>query len=865
MMTQQGHQRHAGWQLVRVTLQIGIAAALGLAGTAQSMGAGRVEAWRQPWRGMSPTGLVEQLVVGAVSTDRDGNLCVTASARNVGSVWEHTAKYSGVTGEMIWVVGVSNPYDDVRGLWVNEGDQVIVTKPFGDGSGGAWTRVSKYDGATGRTLWEKDFRGVNSAGDTANAVTTDPAGNVVVAGYSDAPTGRRTALVIKYAADDGSVQWTRTYDGAGLFDEARSVRSDQDGNIAVTGFTYDATWFGDCFVVKYRSTDGGVAWDRRYREPGTDANYGLFLENDAVGSVVVAGFSELGCIRRDYLTLKYSAGDGVLLWNKRYNGPAGASDELKAMALDAAGNVVVTGASYSAATDFDFQTINYAAADGAVRWEQRHGGPGATSDGGQRIAVDANGTEFVGGSIGKTEDLNDCATIAYSSAGLPVWTNQLTFGTGTDDRVVGITVGAGGSVYVLVNSTDGKGIERHWTVKYSSSVAMGERLAGILAARNFRKPYANGAILPFDEHVVALADSVGERELCLFARADGDGFQPRLDLLERDSRQLIATAGAEGPRNESFLLWTNRPSVPYVVLVSSPGVAEVGHYNLALYPVVRPGGAISGELDLNDAWTTNRTAAVGSGRWQHDDYLLRGVGSGERMEILVDSAAFAPFLELRLLSDESVQDYRDGSSYSLTVQGTAQGPRDYLIRVTSSASGALGDYTLRVNRVQAAPEVWSLNPGSGVPGTKVLVRGTNFLDGLNPVVTGVEFGSAAADWNEPVAATGAHEFETTVPPSAVSGPIRVLTAGATGASTNAFIVLCPVGDVRREPGGAFSFSVSNAVAGVANVVERAATLTPPIAWTPVSTNAALVGRYIIEAPATGLQEFFRVRVTHSNR
>ncbi len=348
-------------------------------------------------------------------------------------------------------------------------------------------------------------------------------------------------------------------------------------------------------------------------------------------------------------------------------------------------------------------------------------------------------------------------------------------------------------------------------------------------------------------------------EVALFARNSINGLHPLLRVYDFETGSLIAAGTAMD--GQAMAVFARQAGATYRATVSTTEPGQAGGFAVALYPVAHPGDSMQGTLELKDRFSLTRAAAVGAGRWIYDDYLLRGVAAGDRVEIAVDGEVFAPFLEIRLLADESVQDYRDGASYTLTVQGTAQGARDYLIRVTTSASGALGGYTLRVDRVEAAPEIWSFSPGSGVPGTKVLLRGTNFLDGLNPVVTGVEFGGAPANWDDPVATGSWQEFMAEVPLAGVSGPIRVLTAGTAGVSTTAFIVLSPVGDVRRETGGGFSFAISNAVAGIQNVVERAETLTAPVAWTPVTTNVADSGgwRFTNAAPGAGSQQFFRVR------
>ncbi len=68
----------------------------------------------------------------------------------------------------------------------------------------------------------------------------------------------------------------------------------------------------------------------------------------------------------DYYTAKYAAADGALLWEQRYNGPANNDDTMSQvspyagkLALTADGGAVVTGQS-SNGSDFDYATVRYA-------------------------------------------------------------------------------------------------------------------------------------------------------------------------------------------------------------------------------------------------------------------------------------------------------------------------------------------------------------------------------------------------------------------------------------------------------------------------------------------------------------------------
>ena len=75
------------------------------------------------------------------------------------------------------------------------------------------------------------------------------------------------------------------------------------------------------------------------------------------------------------------------LWTNRYNGPGNGYDQAIAMAVDGSGNVFVTGNSVGSGGNYDYATIAYSGA-GVPLWTNRYNGPGNGDDLANAVAVD---------------------------------------------------------------------------------------------------------------------------------------------------------------------------------------------------------------------------------------------------------------------------------------------------------------------------------------------------------------------------------------------------------------------------------------------------------------------------------------------
>ena len=216
--------------------------------------------------------------------------------------------------------------------------------------------------------------------------------------------------------------WMARYNGPGYgADWAYAIVADSAGNVFVTGSSWSNS-SEDYATVKYDGATGNQLWVARYNGPGNGQDVAKAIVVDGASNVYVTGYSRGSGGGFDYATIKYDGATGNQVWVARYNGPANSDDMALALRLDSAGNVFVTGASRDSAGQDDYATVKYDGATGNQMWVARYNGPANDRDRAFALAVDSAGNVFVTGwSRGVDSDM-DYATVKYDGAtGNQLW------------------------------------------------------------------------------------------------------------------------------------------------------------------------------------------------------------------------------------------------------------------------------------------------------------------------------------------------------------------------------------------------------------------------------------------------------------
>lgn len=379
-----------------------------------------------------------------------------------------------------------------KALAVDASGNVVVagyfegTVDFGGGeltsAGSADVFVAKFDSA-GAHLWSKRFGDGNFQ--SANAVAVDASGNVIVTGSFSGTidfgggaltsAGNFDIFVAKFGSD-GTHIWSKRF-GDWDNQEPYAVAVDAAGNVIITGYFESYVDFGggplecagapDIFVAKL-GPDGAHLWSKRFGDNGSQLSRSVAV--DALGNVFITGFfwgsfdfggGALTCAGGEDIFIAKFGSDGAHRWSKRF----GDMDyqEANAVAVDATGNVIVTGWFFGAVdfgggalTSADSMDIFIAefGSDGAHLWSKRFGD--GDDQEAKAVAADALGDVIVTGSLEGTVDFGggalrsagakDIFVAKFGSDGAYLWSER--FGDGSDQMAYAIAADNGGNALV---------------------------------------------------------------------------------------------------------------------------------------------------------------------------------------------------------------------------------------------------------------------------------------------------------------------------------------------------------------------------------------------------------------------------------
>ena len=218
-----------------------------------------------------------------VEFDEDGDVYTVAGVY-VGSYDIAVRRYTA-NGGLVWAQVYDGGLID-SGFGIALADQAVFvagrTQVSASDTNG-WLR--RHDLLQGNSEWTREYAGADMTQDQASGVAFDPAGFIVVVGFSVPDVGVPSSWIRKYDLD-GAQQWTEEYEPGALGNAAFGVAVDDGGQIAVTGvISFDPL---EPFVAKHEP-GGAQLWIDMPQEGATLPGFVPGVAVDSSGNVVVCG------------------------------------------------------------------------------------------------------------------------------------------------------------------------------------------------------------------------------------------------------------------------------------------------------------------------------------------------------------------------------------------------------------------------------------------------------------------------------------------------------------------------------------------------------------------------------------------------
>ncbi len=362
--------------------------------------------------------------------------------------------------------GSANSNDEAYYIAADQQGNIIVSGRITSTGNNSNFGTVKYS-SSGTQLWEAVYDGAAGQYDEPNGLTVDGDGNVYVTGMTRNASFYYDIAVIKYNSA-GIIQWTQVWAGpSNLNDEPAGIYVDGTGNVYVTGNTEVTSNTNYNYITLKYNSAGALQWAKQYNHPMNNYDKALFIAGSG-DNIYVCGNSNAPVTYLGYLTIKYNS-NGDSLWTARYDASTSMNEIPYDFKVDAQGNVYVTGMTHSTSSGVDWITLKYNT-NGAEQWQTRYTSPGNAQDIPEGLAVDAGGNVYVTGRTRINSTYNDFGTIKYNSSGVQQWLAVYDYTPQEgDDYGYDIAVDNSGNVYVTGNSQQTGSDRDALTIKYNSS------------------------------------------------------------------------------------------------------------------------------------------------------------------------------------------------------------------------------------------------------------------------------------------------------------------------------------------------------------------------------------------------------------
>jgi hypothetical protein len=252
----------------------------------------------------------------SVAVDNDGSVYLVGLDRVANATCDAFLCKLTQDGALVWNVTWDGGFDDKAYIATVKDGYVYV-------GGATYLSFSptmtdmfilKYHASNGSLVWSRTWNGTGNGYDEVDGLVVND-NNLYVAGWTTGGDTQNDFAILKYDLE-GNLIWNNTW-GTSVWDEANGQICVDETYVYAVGRYNAPNYFvgGDAVLAAFRKTDGSHIWNKTWGGSGVDDAFGMATDDSSLYSVGVTASSGGDAI----FLLKYDK-TGQLLWNQTWGG-----------------------------------------------------------------------------------------------------------------------------------------------------------------------------------------------------------------------------------------------------------------------------------------------------------------------------------------------------------------------------------------------------------------------------------------------------------------------------------------------------------------------------------------------------------------
>ncbi len=294
--------------------------------------------------------------------------------------------------------------------------------------------------------WVYTCDGPGHLTDQAYSIVYGLDNDIYAAGYTTDSSFLPNLTVISLART-GDTNWVYKQNCGSIqgWSEARSVVYGSDNNLYAAGYIYNRVNHNRDFAVVSLTTAGDTNWTYSYNGPGNDMDVANSIICGTDGNIYAAGFTNTGIPYADFTVMSLTT-TGDTNWIYKYDGPGGASDEVRSITYGSDNNLYAAGYSRGINTGKDVTVISLTTA-GDTNWVYRYDGFENEHDEAYSITYGLDGNIYAAGYSRGFSNYYVFVVIKLDSLGNEEWIFQYDGGAAGSHLARSIIYGLDGNIY----------------------------------------------------------------------------------------------------------------------------------------------------------------------------------------------------------------------------------------------------------------------------------------------------------------------------------------------------------------------------------------------------------------------------------